>query len=253
LYVGAIVEFHIRFSNLSDSHYVFLNGFRTWSPDGASWSYPAECTIVDSNPPPCGHFPDPPCYDTIVAPVWTNPVFANLFPYGNFWHDLRSFDGIGADTVGWVGVEYSENLGILPWYDDIVFAFPVKLSVLDTGKTICVDSSFWTPDNYWTWATIDFGHKFPPTWSGQRCYTITTKCCRGGVTGNIDYDPDDLVDIGDVTALISYLYIPPNLVPFCFDEANVDVDEEGLIDIGDLTALISYLYIPPNPLAAPCP
>jgi hypothetical protein len=78
-------------------------------------------------------------------------------------------------------------------------------------------------------------------------------CCCVGLRGNVDFDPGNIVDIGDLTALISYLYIPPNPVPDCPQEANIDGDNEGLIDIGDLTALISYLYIPPNPLPASCP
>jgi hypothetical protein len=76
-------------------------------------------------------------------------------------------------------------------------------------------------------------------------------CCEG-LTGNVDGDPDGLVDIGDLTALIAYLYIPPNPVPTCLGEANIDGDANCLVDIGDLTALIAYLYIPPNPSPAVC-
>jgi hypothetical protein len=76
-------------------------------------------------------------------------------------------------------------------------------------------------------------------------------CCIG-ITGNVDGDPEGLVDIGDLTALIAYLYIPPNPVPVCLGEANIDGDAGCLVDIGDLTALIAYLYIPPNPLPAEC-
>jgi hypothetical protein len=76
-------------------------------------------------------------------------------------------------------------------------------------------------------------------------------CCEG-LTGNVDGDPAGLVDIGDLTALIAYLYIPPNPVPDCPEEANIDGDVAGLVDIGDLTALIAYLYIPPNPEPAAC-
>jgi hypothetical protein len=72
------------------------------------------------------------------------------------------------------------------------------------------------------------------------------------LTGNVDDDVEGLIDIGDLTALISYLYIPPNPLPNCVEEANIDGDGEGLVDIGDLTALISYLYIPPNPEPAGC-
>jgi hypothetical protein len=77
--------------------------------------------------------------------------------------------------------------------------------------------------------------------------------CCWWMTGNVDDDPADLVDIGDLTALIMYLYIPPYPEPPCLEEANVDGDTAFLIDIGDVTALIMYLYIPPNPEPAPCP
>jgi hypothetical protein len=75
-------------------------------------------------------------------------------------------------------------------------------------------------------------------------------CCVG-ITGNVDDDVEGLIDIGDLTAIIDYLYIS-NTEPNCLDEANVDGDPENLVDIGDLTALIDYLYIS-NTLPADCP
>jgi len=66
-------------------------------------------------------------------------------------------------------------------------------------------------------------------------------CCVG-TSGNVDGDPSDLVDIGDLTALIDYLFIT-FAVPECLAEANVDGDLAAVIDIGDLTALIDYLFI----------
>ncbi|UCC44915.1 MAG: SBBP repeat-containing protein, partial [Candidatus Zixiibacteriota bacterium] len=64
-------------------------------------------------------------------------------------------------------------------------------------------------------------------------------CCEGK-TGNVDGDELDVVDIGDLTALIDYLFIsfqPPE----CMDEANAD--GVGEVDIGDLTTLIDFLFI----------
>ncbi|UCC44879.1 MAG: VCBS repeat-containing protein, partial [Candidatus Zixiibacteriota bacterium] len=46
--------------------------------------------------------------------------------------------------------------------------------------------------------------------------TIEEDCCSG-LTGNVDYDPDDIVDIGDLTALIDYLFISYE-EPFCMAE-----------------------------------
>jgi hypothetical protein len=75
--------------------------------------------------------------------------------------------------------------------------------------------------------------------SGQISFSYT--CCRGSA-GNIDCDQLELVDIGDLTRLIDYLYLSSD--PLCCPlEANCDGDVEGLVDIGDLTDLIAYLYI----------
>jgi hypothetical protein len=78
---------------------------------------------------------------------------------------------------------------------------------------------------------------------GDICQT----CCRG-ITGNVDQDAGDFVDIGDLAFLIIYLYVPGAPEPPCPEEANVD--GIGGIDIGDVTYLIAYMYIGgPEPLA----
>jgi hypothetical protein len=79
-----------------------------------------------------------------------------------------------------------------------------------------------------------------------------TSCCVG-IRGNVDADADELIDIADLTALIGYLYLPGNPVPYCRPEANIDGDAERLVDVGDLTALIGYLYVPPYMEPAVCP
>ncbi|UCC45524.1 MAG: hypothetical protein JSU65_06300 [Candidatus Zixiibacteriota bacterium] len=71
------------------------------------------------------------------------------------------------------------------------------------------------------------------------------------MTGNTDYDPQDLVDIGDVTRMIDYLFVSMEPL-YCPEEGNVDGSEGGVVDMGDLTALISYLFIPPHTPLAPC-
>jgi hypothetical protein len=68
------------------------------------------------------------------------------------------------------------------------------------------------------------------------------KTCCVGITGNVDMDPANGVDISDLTALIDNLYI--SLRPLaCPEEANCDGDPAGGVDISDLTWLIDYLYI----------
>ena len=62
------------------------------------------------------------------------------------------------------------------------------------------------------------------------------------MSGNVDGDPNDIVDLGDLTKLIDYLFIS-FAEPDCMEEANIDGDAGGLVDLSDLTALIDYLFI----------
>lgn len=85
----------------------------------------------------------------------------------------------------------------------------------------------------------DFSHAF--------ALYIAAGACGINLSGNVDCDSSDGVDISDLSALIDYLYI--SFSPLCCpSEANVD-SQPG-IDISDLTALIDYLYISFTPPAA---
>ncbi len=69
----------------------------------------------------------------------------------------------------------------------------------------------------------------------------TTSCCQG-VTGNIDCDPGDNVDIGDLTVLVDHLFL--SFDPLCCTkEANVDGVGGTSIDIADLTKLVDHLFV----------
>jgi hypothetical protein len=82
---------------------------------------------------------------------------------------------------------------------------------------------------------------------------VLPPCCMGK-RGNIDGSVDDNVDISDLSALIDYLYLSPNNVPACLEEADLDSPPDRSIDISDLSALIDYLYIRPTTAVLPeCP
>ncbi|UCC45607.1 MAG: M28 family peptidase [Candidatus Zixiibacteriota bacterium] len=77
---------------------------------------------------------------------------------------------------------------------------------------------------------------------------IGDACCCVGETGNVDNDAENIVDMGDLTALIDFLFISYE-EPACMTEANTD--GEGTVDMGDLTKLIDYLFISYE-LLVPC-
>jgi hypothetical protein len=78
-------------------------------------------------------------------------------------------------------------------------------------------------------------------------------CCIPPIRGNVDYDPGDAINVGDLAYLVSYLFDqPPGPAPPCFEEA--DVDASLSINVGDLAWLVSYLFDqPPGPAPAACP
>ncbi len=77
-------------------------------------------------------------------------------------------------------------------------------------------------------------------------------CCRG-IRGDVDYDPDDQINISDLVDFVDYMFTggPP---PLCEAEANINGDGQGEYepwDINDLVYLIDYMFTggPPPP---PC-
>lgn len=89
----------------------------------------------------------------------------------------------------------------------------------------------------------------PFPWPRPTCCNPVLRICCQGVTGNVDCDPQDNVDIADLTALIDNLYV--SLSPLCcYGKANIDGDRGRSVDIADLTALIDRLYVSFSPPAA---
>lgn len=93
---------------------------------------------------------------------------------------------------------------------------------------------------FWRVRAVD-GSQFSD-WTHHYSLYISSGCCAG-ITGNVDCDPENAVDIADLAALIDYLYI--SQAPLCCgSEANVDGSDS--IDVGDLSDLIQNLFFPPE-------
>jgi C1A family cysteine protease len=64
-------------------------------------------------------------------------------------------------------------------------------------------------------------------------------CCCKNLTGNVDGDTDDIVDISDLTAMVDYLFAGKE-ISGCPNEN--DIDRSGAVDISDLSTLVDYLF-----------
>ncbi|MDX9856901.1 MAG: C25 family cysteine peptidase [candidate division Zixibacteria bacterium] len=95
-----------------------------------------------------------------------------------------------------------------------------------------------------TYTSNDGGH---PT--GVIPVTLTVACCVG-LTGNVNNDAQDEVDLSDLIYFVNYLFSSGAPIP-CPAEANVDGDLDGQTDLSDLIYLVNFLFNS-GPLPQPC-
>jgi len=73
----------------------------------------------------------------------------------------------------------------------------------------------------------------------------------GTVCGDLNPIPDDLINLADITRLISIVYLNGDPTdPVCI--SNVDCSEDDKINLGDITRMIDKVYVSKLPLCAGC-
>lgn len=155
---------------------------------------------------------------------------------------VNTFPGLDANTLM---VNWATTTGLLPGrhelfqFDALYWLSPDPLPV--TMELV----PFPTPTNPHT-GDPAYQTLFIFGGAGARQYVLPAvvsviPCCEG-LTGNVDCDALNAIDISDLTALIDNLYI--TFTPLCCKaEANCDGSLDGNVDIADLTVLIDFLYI----------
>jgi hypothetical protein len=93
-------------------------------------------------------------------------------------------------------------------------------------------------------------YKIVPDGVASQC---NLDCCQG-IHGNTNGDPEDKLNISDITYLISYLFgAPAGPPPPCLAEGNANGDPETKINITDVTFLVTYLFgVPSGPEPPTC-
>jgi PKD repeat protein len=137
------------------------NGFRIYSPDGATWGVPEGDTIAGFG-----------SYFSGLGVPGFNPVL------------YLSADGAGADTIGFLGLDANPPImgGWPTGYNEVSFSITIHPNAADIGKTICLDSAYW-----WEWSGSS--STVYPLWSGPHCFTIEE--------GVLDTDEDGVPDWED--------------------------------------------------------
>jgi hypothetical protein len=107
---------------------------------------------------------------------------------------------------------------------------------------------------------IDGYEEFLPRYYGDvRSYPVASRagviqveagCCTPPLRGNVNDDPEDLLNIVDLTYLVAHLF-GDGAEPPCFEEA--DVTGDGDLNIEDLTCIVAYLFDDMACTPVPCP
>ena len=189
--VGHPVTFWIRVTNNNFNHGGITNGFRIYSPDGASWG----STVADT------------------LPLNWKQWFGLIFSINRF-----DFDGTGADTVGFGGTKLFET-GLPAGFDSV--SYKITIGPIDAqyhGKTIVLDSSFYRPIGTWKWAGPDAF----PAWDGPHVSTIYDP--NAGPTAHLQIGPTPLhfstTELGPDPAqqMLNISTVEGALIPFTASE-----------------------------------
>ncbi len=215
--------FDIRFSNRSTYDHVMgiTNGFRVYSPDGATWN------------------------------SWTAETVGSMGSYFNLVYQLYEFsvDGAGADTVGLGGATTGSGMPL--GFDEVALQISFETQSDDDGKTICIDSCFFPTASPWLWMVEFWPYQETPFWNGPLCFTIVGSggCCA--IRSDINHDGQPEPDIADLIYLVTYMF-QDGPEPPCMEEANIDGDGSEGPDIADLIYLVTYMF-QDGPPPVPCP
>jgi len=140
------IIFSMKFINNTGSDiYGFTNGFKIYSPDGATWN----TSIGDTT-------------GILGLEEFNLAVIMDEF----------GITGSGIDTLG-LGMVSLFGPGMVDGFDDYPYTITIgPIDPIHEGKTICIDSSFFPPSGTWLWSSNSSG-SFQPDWNGPFCYTIT--------------------------------------------------------------------------------
>lgn len=162
-------------------------------------------------------------FGNTIGTILESSTMTELFPAGNRFYVRSTASG-----------SYSEVFDSIPGW-----TFRWKAPYNHFGETVTFHAAAVAGDGSGSLAW-DYSHSASITLP----FVSAPSCCVGTV-GNVDCDPDDNVDISDLTALVNYLFIDFEQL-CCYDEGFLADSPE--IDIGDLTVLVDHLFMTFQPL-----
>jgi len=212
---------------------------------------------------------DPPSvpYDQPGPPIMSRDIYdfeKSFVKHFEDSHFLFYFASGGSDPLADSVFRYDICLSENEWFwveKDSVYWLTLAARPPDTsyhwGWETCEEHEAWGSDplflDYWIsseWQQrpLDFGENLAFVFCSE------PGCCGAytdGYTGNTNCDDQGKLNLSDITAEITRVYLEPE-VPLCCEE-NGDVNCDTKINLSDITNLITKVYINPEFELCPCP
>lgn len=262
-----------------DERMFISDGWATWSTDyknRLTQVYESILVCVHSSPAVHGFYRDGSqwgwVYNSEVRTIDPDAYFYNLFACSNAryvetdymagWYIFCNSYGLGAlgstksgsmlqfdAFYGPFGLGNSIGEAYLQWFQAIASGgFDEWELPWHYGMTLCGDPTLdkWDDDDDHD-GVVDAIDNCPlivnPDQEDTNGDGIGDACCCVGVRGNIDGDPQEAVNIVDLSDLVGYLFgSPPGPPPGCPAEGNVDGDPDEQINIVDVSYLTAHLF-----------
>jgi hypothetical protein len=203
VFAGRDIKFYLRYTNPSALNYSISNGYKIYSPDGATWS-------------------------SVTADT------TGAIPRSN-WDIAFAINVMEGETIDTIGIIAQKNIapGLPSGFDGVPYTITVSFQdTLSSGKHICIDSSWFRLGGVWKWVAPG-GISAYPSWSGPHCFVIVN-CDQDndGVCSTVDNCPA-VFNPGQEDTDSDGVGNACDNCPTTFNPLQEDADHDGIGDLCD--------------------
>lgn len=171
---------------------------------------------------------------TVPAAGYTSPHCVSLG-----W--IAPGDDGHTGTVATYEIRYSTScITECTWNQADIFAFPPEPLPAGAWQQVTISGLKANTTYYFALRSADECGNWSALSNVVAYKTPLDEC--NGIRGNVDCDPDDVINIQDLVLFVDFLFGGNQPVCICMNEADVNDNPGGQIDISDLVYLVDFFF-----------